>query len=251
MSSYLLVVIAVACLSIWLGFNIQPFTWNTIEVRRLFANTKATPPIDFYKLSLQWPPSSCNSGKMNCTLPIGHEFTIHGLWPQDRNDKPIPPYNKSNPCTNVTPTPATDLPIILAQIQGNLTSLWPNLTNPQNLTANLQFWGYEWTKHGTCSDYPNQPLDYFKAALQLRKGFNPVMGLIPGSQYTVQYVANQVQKLVKAYPEIACNKVNKTLQLWEIRICYDRPPNATTVKNCPKKFSGQCKSMADVITFPN
>ncbi|XWS71438.1 hypothetical protein CRYUN_Cryun03dG0138100 [Craigia yunnanensis] len=251
MASYLLVAVIVACLSAWFGFNLQPFTFNTLRFQRLFTTTAPT-PFTFYKLSLQWPPATCNSGT-SCKPPTPREFTIHGIWPQDQNDKPVPPYDPKNPCTSVTPTPASNLATELMPIQTDLTALWPNLKDPQSSQANLNFWEHEWTKHGMCSDYPDKPRDYFNSALQLRKGFDPVMGLTPGSQYTVQAVSTIIQTKVGATPEIACNraKVGKTLQLWEIRLCYNRamPPN--TVQNCPKQFSGQCKNLTDLITFPS
>ncbi|XP_022756662.1 ribonuclease S-4-like isoform X2 [Durio zibethinus] len=175
---YLWVAAVVACVSAWFGLNLQPFTFNTLRLQRQFATTTApraptAGPFTFYKLSLQWPPAVCNSGGMTCKPPIPKIFTIHGIWPQDNNDVPVPPYDPTNPCTSVTPTPATDLPTKLNPILNDLVSLWPNLKDPQSTAQNFQFWEHEWTKHGMCSDYPDQPRDYFNSALQLRKGLNP------------------------------------------------------------------------------
>ncbi|XP_022756013.1 ribonuclease 3-like [Durio zibethinus] len=168
----------VACVSAWFGLNLQPFTLNTLRLQQQFATTtapKAPPgPFTFHKLSLQWPPAACNSGQMTCKPPIPREFTIHGIWPQYSNDNQVPPYNPiTNRCTNVTPTPASNLLNELNPILNNLSSLWPNLTDPQDLSSNLKFWEHEWKKHGMCSDYPDQPRDYFNSALQLRRGLNP------------------------------------------------------------------------------
>ncbi|XP_022756660.1 ribonuclease MC-like [Durio zibethinus] len=262
MSSYLwvasTVTAVVACVSAWFGLNLQPFTLNTFSLQRQFAITTApkaptTGPFTFYKLSLQWPAAACNSGRMTCKQPIPKKFTIHGIWPQDSNDDPVPAYGPTNPCTTVRPTPASNLPTELNPILSDLQSLWPNLKDPQNLNQNFIFWAHEWTKHGMCSDYPNDPHDYFNSAVLLRNGFDPDMGLTPGSNYTVQQVAAAVQTAVGAYPEIACNrdKVTKTLQLWEIRLCYKRAMPPQTVQNCPKSFSGQCRSLTDNIYFPN
>ncbi|XVE59613.1 hypothetical protein DITRI_Ditri05aG0060000 [Diplodiscus trichospermus] len=189
---------------------------------------------------------------MTCKPPTPSVFTIHGIWPQYANDSAVPPYNSSNPCTSVSPTPSSQLPTELQPIQNNLTSLWPDLKDPQNLTVNMNFWTYEWRQHGMCSDYPNKPRDYFNFALQLRKGLNPVMGLTPGSTDTIQNFAAKVQNEAKAAPEIACNKRQgtTTVQLWEIRLCYDRQTH--NIQNCPTPFSGACKNISPThsISFP-
>ncbi|XP_022754210.1 uncharacterized protein LOC111302682 [Durio zibethinus] len=175
----------VACVSAWFGLNLQPFTLNTLRLQRQFATstalrapTNVPTPFCFYKLSLQWPPATCNGG-MSCKPPTPRHFTIHGIWPQDGNDYPVPPYSPTNPCTPVTPTPASNLPTELNPILSDLQSLWPNLRDPNNLNQNFIFWGHEWTTHGMCSDYPNDPRDYFNSAVLLRKRFNPVQQELP------------------------------------------------------------------------
>ncbi|WRX31528.1 hypothetical protein QQP08_024015 [Theobroma cacao] len=83
---------------------------------------------------------------------------------------------------------------------------------------------------------------------------SPAFQLTPGASYTVQQVADEVQRQVGAKPEIVCskNKVDtKKLQLWEIRLCYNKEMPPTTVRDCPKDFSGRCRSLQDSITFPN
>ncbi|KAH1047238.1 hypothetical protein J1N35_038022 [Gossypium stocksii] len=242
MSKYLLLAVPVVCLSACFRLYSQLCSLNIATLIHHQAKAPAPPPtISFYKLSLQWPPATCNVGKLNCTPPIPSKFTIHGIWPQDSNDKPIPPYNKINPCTPKIPTPLTKLPEILHPIQENLTSLWPNLIDGNNLTANYKFWEYEWEKHGTCSDFPDDPLTYFNSALYLRDGLNTSLNTIVrvgrGVCKTVQQVAEEVFDILKVYPEIACNKnPNSTQkQLWEIRLCYDRPNSGQPVRtliNC-------------------
>ncbi|KAE8674667.1 hypothetical protein F3Y22_tig00111741pilonHSYRG00151 [Hibiscus syriacus] len=112
---------------------------------------------------------------MACGTPIPTVLIIHGIWPQDANDVPIPPYNAStNPC--YSKAPITDSVVLqntaFTPIESNLISLWPDLKNPTQ--PGTGFWEREWLKNGTCSDYPNNPLDYFKSALTLRQGLtNP------------------------------------------------------------------------------
>ncbi|MBA0570392.1 hypothetical protein Golob_004061 [Gossypium lobatum] len=261
-SKYLLLAAVVVCLSACFRLYSQLSSLNISTLIYHQFKARAPPPtISFYKLSLQWPPAACN-GTLSCKPPIPSNFTIHGIWPQDRNDEPIPPYNKRNPCTPKTPTPPTVLPIKLRPIEVYLMSEWPNLTDGLNLTANYQFWEYEWKKHGTCSDYPDDPLTYFKSALKLRLGINTIVRFGRQTSWTVQQVAHEVFDVLKAYPEIACNlnPSGTQKQLWEIRLCYDRPNprqpphvliNCTNILRVSKgKIIGPCKSLSDTIFFP-
>ncbi|KAK8578635.1 hypothetical protein V6N13_100462 [Hibiscus sabdariffa] len=201
-------------------------------------------PVNFYKLSLQWPRSTCSDGRVACPqhLPPAYNtmFTIHGIWPQDANDESVDPYNGlSHPCT-WNPTPANNIQKFLTPIYSDLNTLWPDLKDPLNPTANRKFWRKEWGKHGKCSDYPQNPLEYFDSALRLRQNLLvPDFGLQPGVQYSVKQVEQMVKNVVNGYPEIACNKNIHTgvVQLWEIRLCYDRPtPHQLiqNIRNCPR-----------------
>ena len=49
-------------------------------MEQLFSTVTKT-QLNFYKLSLQLPPTVCNSGPP--------EFTINRLWPQDSNDDAV------------------------------------------------------------------------------------------------------------------------------------------------------------------
>ncbi|KAL1149072.1 hypothetical protein V6Z11_A10G167500 [Gossypium hirsutum] len=218
-SKYLLLAAVVVCLSVCFRLYSQLASLNiTTLIHHQFKASAPPPTISFYKLSLQWPPAACH-GMYTCKPPIPSDFTIHGIWPQDSNDEPIPPYNKNNPCTLKTPTPPTDLPIKLRPIEVYLTSIWPNLVDGLNLTANYQFWEYEWKKHGTCSDYPDDPLTYFKSALKLRLGIKTIVRFGRQTSWTVKQVADEVFHVLKAYPQIACNlNPSRTQkQLWEIQ----------------------------------
>ncbi|KAE8729778.1 hypothetical protein F3Y22_tig00003398pilonHSYRG00269 [Hibiscus syriacus] len=98
----------------------------------------------------------------------------------------FPPFNAAtNPCCSMAPiTSRSVLKKALTPIRSNLIPLWPVLKNPTQPSTG--FWESEWLKHGTCSDYPYYPLDYFKSALTLRQGLtNPVMELTPGNIYMV------------------------------------------------------------------
>ncbi|KAL4289466.1 hypothetical protein GQ457_14G001180 [Hibiscus cannabinus] len=152
----------------------------------------------------------------------------------------VDPYNwLSHPCT-WNPTPTNNIQNFLTPIYSDLNTLWPDLKDPLNPTANRIFWKKEWKKHGKCSDYPQNPLEYFDSALRLRQNLLvPDFGLQPGVQYSVKQVEQMVKNVVNGYPEIACNKNIHTgaVQLWEIRLCYDRPtPHQLiqNIRNCPR-----------------
>ncbi|XP_021279145.1 ribonuclease 1-like [Herrania umbratica] len=260
----ILAVGAAACLSAaitWYLVDPHAFVLHKLHLQpRLLStsrDTVSTSNFAFYKLSLQWPPSTCTSeppAGLNCRGPVPGQFTIHGLWPQDAKDKRIPPYNPANPCTTDIPISPDNLIPYLQQIDEKLKRLWPNLRNSGSEQQNQFFWREEWRKHGMCSDYPDEPFDYFNSALNLRDGFDPAFQLTPGKSYTVKQVADAVRRQVGAKPEIACSRskeVKKRLQLWEIRLCYNKEMPPKTLKDCPKDFSGPCGSLQDSITFPD
>ncbi|OMO50302.1 Ribonuclease T2-like protein [Corchorus capsularis] len=207
---------------------------------------------NFYKLSLIWPISRCNVIYFDCISPLPNYFTIHGLWPQFADDTPVPPYYQNSTCTTVTPTSPDNISVTLQPIQSHLSKRWPNLAS-----YDIYLWMDEWEQHGMCSDYPNQPYDYFSAALDLARNpkYDPlkVMGIRPGAYVQVKTVLENVKRNVGAYPQIACNVdvgPSKLLQLWEIRFCFDRAMPPSRVRDCPKKLDGDCKQETDFISFP-
>ncbi|GMI65702.1 RIBONUCLEASE 1, ribonuclease 1 [Hibiscus trionum] len=215
-------------------------------------------PVSFYKLSLQWPPSACSSGKMKCPNPLPPPYnqmlTIHGIWPQDVNDEPLDPYDPLHPCTPVPPPDRKNLRTLLKPIYQQLNTYWPDLKNPLDTFANEIFWGHEWDFHGKCSDYPTDPLKYFDSAVKIRVGL-PDFGLKSGDKKTAGQVITLVSGFVHATPEIACNRniTTRVIQLWEIRLCYDRPsPQGLIqhIRDCPSKFTGSCKNAQNTVTIP-
>ncbi|KAG8490299.1 hypothetical protein CXB51_015475 [Gossypium anomalum] len=127
----------------------------------------------FYKLSLIWPNSVCKI--TTCKPPIPSYFTIHGLWPTFGNDIPVPPYNPASNKCSPNPTSPDDIVGELAPIKDKLDKKWPNLWVRK---TNVDFWKIKWQHHGMCSDYPRDPLDYFKDTLNLAlsKRFDPFKG---------------------------------------------------------------------------
>ncbi|KAK8636909.1 hypothetical protein V6N13_064343 [Hibiscus sabdariffa] len=242
---YLLVAVVVVCVSAWFQFSPYPLPLKTFNLFQ-WSFRASRNPVSFYKLSLQWPRATCSFPTARCPNPLPSPyntiFTIHGIWPQDANDDEIERYSLNQNCTHgLIPTPVQNLPTDLAPIYQGLDLLWPDVNNPHNNQSNYVFWGREWTKHGQCSDYPTNPINYFNSALQLRQNLStPNFGFQSGmQQITVQQVINTVTSYVQHTPEIACNRVNGRVQLWEIRLCYNRPASSqqliqgNNIRNCP------------------
>ncbi|MBA0881456.1 hypothetical protein Goshw_006342 [Gossypium schwendimanii] len=200
-------------------------------------------PLDFYKYSLQWPPSACMQpppGK-KCEVRPEVRFTIHGYWPQYYKDTPVPPYSVDPRCTNTKPTSANDVVEILEKspLKKDLMKDWPDLYARQRRKEedNLEFWKYEWRKHGMCSDDANKPSEYFRNALTLLPDFKDLkrdLGFKPGSK--VGDILKNLQDKNYKVPQIVCNSKR---QLREIRFCYrNKPidcPNWVGSKTCNKE----------------
>ncbi|EOY19897.1 hypothetical protein QUC31_005907 [Theobroma cacao] len=218
----------------------------------------ATSEFDFYKLSLMWPPSVCNVGK-ECIPDIPKMFTIHGLWPQYGDDRPVPPYNKDPSCADITPVSSADAMSQLRFIEGELTKYWPNLFTIDGKRDDQFFWRHEWESHGMCSNYPHDPFGYFYKAFSLTTQYNPleVMGIQPGDElHKVGTILETVRQNLGAYPQIACNTLPGTAdrwkirQLWEIRFCFNRAELLSVLRDCPNKLAGTCSEETDLIRFP-
>ncbi|KAE8688735.1 hypothetical protein F3Y22_tig00110956pilonHSYRG00092 [Hibiscus syriacus] len=230
--------------------NVQLQQQRRVVNRRLLGLTDAT-TFSSYLFALQWPPGACATG-MLCQGNIPADFTIHGLWPQDSNNKGVPAYGTDKSCTTLTPVPPNKLIVELQKgnLVGDLTNVWPTLKNTNSAQENQKFWEYEWGKHGMCSDYGDKPAVYFKAAIDLRNHFVSVLKLQSGQSYKVQEIADKVKAAVKGTPEIACRTKKGTNQkiLGEVRLCYNKGnPTPKGIRDCTRAYSGNCNSVQDVI----
>ncbi|XVF05113.1 hypothetical protein REPUB_Repub05bG0143700 [Reevesia pubescens] len=130
---------------------------------------------------------------------------------------------------------------MLSSIHDDLMRLWPDLKNARSFQQNKTFWTNEWKKHGMSSDYALDPLAYFNSAIDLRKGLEPELGLVPGTTYsTVTDAAKIIESKVKAKPQIVCKKKVGTMELLlsEVRLCYKRGKPPTEIQDCPIKYPG-------------
>ena len=191
-------------------------------------NSKWTADFDFFYLVLGWPPSICDTSA-GCHVPtdpapVANDFWLHGLWPNYNNGS-WPQF-----CGN-TPYDRNQISSILT----DMSHFWPAvLTDSED-----QFWGHEWTKHGTCSaPVLSSELNYFQTILTIRKKFNLLnlfvqSGVNPGTsaQFTAVEMANAISKSFGFAPDIRCNADPKgQKQMQEVYLCLDKTLN---YMNCP------------------
>ncbi|KAL4367543.1 hypothetical protein GQ457_05G032950 [Hibiscus cannabinus] len=209
---------------------------------------------EFYKLSLIWPSSVCISAPQNCISPIPKIFTIHGLWPTLKDGTSLPPYDPVDNSCNPSPLAPGVAVGKLASIRGRLDTRWQNLikgTDPPSQRNEL-FWETEWSAHGMCSDYPQDPLAYFTSTLNLAENskYDPlkVLGVAPSNTpYPIDTLLENVKRNVGFYPQIACKmpiKGSKQLYLRELRFCFKRAMPPSQLQNCPDDMDDVCRSVA-------
>ncbi|KAK8517142.1 hypothetical protein V6N13_092427 [Hibiscus sabdariffa] len=203
---------------------------------------------EFYKLSLIWPSSVCISAPQNCKSPIPKFFTIHGLWPTLKNGTAVPPYDQVTNKCNVNPLKPNEIVDKLTSIRGRLETKWPNLIKDK---SDELYWETEWSHHGMCSDYPQDPLTYFTSTLNLAEDskYDPlkVLGVPPSNTpHDIDTLLENVKKNVGYYPQISCSmpiKGTKQLYLKEIRFCFKRAMPPSALQDCPDDMDDMCRSV--------
>ncbi|KAK8637044.1 hypothetical protein V6N13_064474 [Hibiscus sabdariffa] len=174
----------------------------------------------YYLFALQWPPSICDS-YIQCREGIPTYFTIHGLWPQNGQNR-VPPYAKSSNCTTLTVVPARRLRATLGKgnLEGPLTQVWPDLKNTSDINLHRIFWRNKWSSHGMCSDYGNNPIAYFRAAIDLRNNVVSVLKFKSGGVASKAIdISTTIQAQLGKIPQIHClrSRTTNKLLLGELR----------------------------------
>jgi len=166
---------------------------------------------DYLLLVAQWPATQKSS-----TWPAGadiNDFTLHGLWPS-RTGADVNSY----PCTCTSETfDASKESTIMSEMEAH----WPSYTG-----QNGQFWGHEWSKHGTCCDKTaglSDQLSFFTGALKYREqaGFLAAFtkaGITPGGSYSYGNMSQAFKAANGVAPLMGC-KTGNTLS--EIGVCVD------------------------------
>ncbi|KAL4368253.1 hypothetical protein GQ457_05G027870 [Hibiscus cannabinus] len=208
-----------------------------------------------YKLSLIWPSSACIP-RSSCKTPIPTIFTIHGLWPSCKDGTGVPPYNPCANNCNANPTSPGQILDALQPITAELREKWPTLIAGE---IDEDFWKTEWSHHGMCSDYSQDPLGYFSETLKLASTYDPlqVLGVEPSNtSYPIDTLLENVKTKVGSYPQISCSlpfRGVKQLYLKEIRFCFKRGNPVSTLQNCPDDMDNVCRSVEPLqrtVMFP-
>lgn len=165
----------------------------------------ATPPFDFYVLSLSWSPEFCNVKPENRQCGRGYGFVLHGLWPQ---------FTKGYP-------ESCNSQFLEAPVLRSFSGLFPD----DKLAI------HEWKKHGTCSGL--SPKNYLQLSQTLKNQFVTPAALLElssplriNSQELQTQVVAANPKLTPAAILFSCADSGRFLQ--EIYLCYDaQGQNAT------------------------
>ena len=108
---------------------------------------------DYFVLAKTWTPEFCYSNPSKCQLSslIKQEFSIHGLWPQNK-DGSYPSF--CQPCEKFVKTK-------LKPFKKRIIQYWDDTFN----SIDWSFLQHEWEKHGCCSNM--SLLNYFDKTLEL------------------------------------------------------------------------------------
>lgn len=185
-----------------------------------------------FALSLTWPVTLCKFSELikpprKCVIS-SKTWTIHGLWPGNKNGKHDP-----ENCTISQPFNENEIQNLLEP----LNKYWPNQF-PQ--TPKYSFWKHEWEKHGRCATEVKETgseLLYFNKTLSLRMKYDidEILsngGIMPGKKYKLQDIESALKQKLGSKPIIACGKIKKTYWISAMIICMDR---TFQLFDCPKK----------------
>ncbi|XP_038688326.1 ribonuclease 1-like [Tripterygium wilfordii] len=121
----------------------------------------------------------------------------------------------------------------------------------------MNFWKYQWERHGMCFLHPDRPSFYFQVAINQWKNHNLLNMLNTGGvrpnnrQYTRFHIESSIENRLRVAAQIVCNRdVHGTVQLKEINICFMK--NASLMA-CPQ-FSNAHRNdpsrRRELIKFP-
>ncbi|KAL4353363.1 hypothetical protein GQ457_06G000630 [Hibiscus cannabinus] len=217
---------------------VDPYMHTHPCIPKLLTGSSQLPPFNYFKYALQirasLPAFRINPEdkyKVEEVIELAKgitKFTILGLWPHDAMDDPVIPYTPTHPCIPMALTHSTQLHGILKSLRPSLDTEWPDLKNPLIPKVNLQFWQHEWMKHGTCSNFEHEPLNYFKLHYRFERAYQ-ILELTPKT--SIRW---------------------KTLSTWLNNLPVQSPKSHATLIASPR--SGNYEKYASVIigqTFKN
>ena len=173
-----------------------------------------------YLLALSWQPGFCSTHKSkkecknaNSSLPSAKGLSLHGLWPQPRNNAYC---GVSEADKTIDRRGRWDLLKKLDLTSDTIKAL--NVAMP-GYVSKLQ--RHEWIKHGTC--YSKDAETYYKDSIRLTNNFNdsPVAALMKsskGKSLTLKAirasVAKSFGKSAASRVALRCGRKNQITELW-------------------------------------
>ncbi|XP_006657993.1 ribonuclease 1 [Oryza brachyantha] len=245
-----------------------------IAVALLLPLVAGVADFDFFYLVQQWPGSFCDTQTGCCFPDTGKpapEFGIHGLWPNYAKCRAAGPElvedvamvvdgttaavdaverrQKCWPenCDDRNPLKPWEIKDLVAELDAN----WPTLSCKSG--RSMEFWSYEWKKHGTCSGMGQH--EYFAAALELKKRHSLAAiladaGVVPSDNesYFLSSIRDAIAGATGAVPNLECNRdASGETQLFQVYQCVDR--SAKKLVDCQLPMQGKCRDRVKLPTF--
>ncbi|XP_020409186.1 ribonuclease S-2 [Prunus persica] len=139
---------------------------------------------DYFQFVQESPFLFCKNinGKGCNILPLPRIFTIHGLWPSNFT-------HRHKPCINEA---SND------ELRADLELSWRSFISGR---SNMDFWEYEYNKHGKCSDDKFSQTQYFDRARSLWKQYKPHAlfsnrSLEPGKSYSFTGLEQAIRSFI-------------------------------------------------------
>ncbi|KAM2054298.1 hypothetical protein ACFX1T_003844 [Malus domestica] len=210
----------------------------------------AATPYDIFQFVQQSPLAFCYGTDICGDQPVlPRTFTTHGLWPSSSTN-PAAPLTCAGTAFSRSEMNDPDN----QYLQLLLSYSWPNFNIRQ---TNMDFWEYEYNKHGRCSDNTFSQTQYFREAYRLWSTYNALhlfsqtTWIVPGYPYRYIDLELAIRRTIggKA-PLLMCKYNGVSPYLVEVVICFDytaaNPVDCVRTTNC-----GNPNALAKGLGCPN
>lgn len=194
---------------------------------------------DYYVFVRQWGATFCED--VSCSRKPLCDFTIHGLWPNYFHGYPFD-------CTSEE-LDERKIESLIPEMEKE----WPSYT-----TSNLEFWGHEWSKHGTCTG--NSQHTYFDDVLRLDDKYDLMDAF---SRHGIDAPSKSSYHIDELYGSLQDEFGRRPLLHWdgncdlsEVWLCLDKDlclidcPSAAVPKPTTEKFWAKGVQQLKAVT-PN
>ncbi|XP_044163167.1 ribonuclease Oy-like isoform X2 [Acropora millepora] len=212
---------------------------------------------DHFVFTQWWPQTqvTCRDNHWTFTKPLLNKtcvpegitsWTIHGLWPT------VGVEHKPVWCNSSWPFDES----IIEDLRPKLEKQWPSFEKSHN---DIEFWGHEWDKHGTCSTnlaYLNTEQEYFNLALKLNHKLNvsnalELHGITPSNKWTykVNHIVNALHEYFQVLPTVSCCDKDSGKMLSSVELCLNKTlPLA--LMDCPRKTLNHDCEYNESVWYP-